>query len=209
MSANLMQDIVQVERSQFPAIVEVLAQAFNQDPIMQYFYPVAERDRLNSLRWLSQLIVNYSSDYHQIYTTADELQGCAVWLPPAGYPMNPLRLLQLGFYQLPFKVQWRRIGAFLSTFNQMEQYHRQDMPGPSWYLVMLGVAPGFQGQGIGGKLLQPVLAQADREGLPCYLETSTERGVNFYQKHGFAVLRTGQVAPAAPRFWTMKRQPQA
>lgn len=209
MNSNVMQDVVLLERSQYSAGIEALAQAFNHDPIMQYFYPVKEPSRLNSLRWLSQLTIEYCSPYNQIYTTGQNLKGCAVWLPPGAFPMQMLRLLQLGFYQFPLKVQWQKIGAFLSIFNRMEHYHQQDMAAPHWYLVMLGVAPGFQGQGVGGTLIQPVLQQADRDGVPCYLETSTERGVNFYQKHGFEVVRSEQLSANAPSFWTMKREPHA
>jgi ribosomal protein S18 acetylase RimI-like enzyme len=210
MNPNVMQDVVLLERSQHSTGVETLAQAFNHDPIMQCFYPVEEQSRLNSLRWLSQLIVSYCSPYNQIYTTGQEIKGCAVWLPPGAFPMKMLRLLQLGFYQFPLKVQWQKIGAFISIFNQMEHYHHQDVAAPHWwYLVMLGIAPKFQGQGVGGTLIQPVLHQADRDGVPCYLETSTARGVNFYQKHGFEVVRSGQFAANAPSFWTMKREPHS
>lgn len=208
MSLGLVNDVVKVERSQFPAMVEILAQAFNQDPIMQYFYSTDEMIRLKRLRWLSQLVINYCHPYEQIYTTTNELKGCAVWLPPHAFPTNMLRLMRLGFYQFPLKVQWQRIGEFLKIFNQMEHYHLQDMPNPHWYLFMLGVAPAYQGQGVGGMLIEPVLQQSDRDGIPCYLETSTERGVHFYQKHGFQMLQIGQLSPPAPCYWTMKRDPQ-
>jgi len=208
MKIDLVNDVVKVGRSQVSPMVEVLAQAFNNDPIMQYFYAVEEKSRLSQLRWLSQLVVDYCSPYEQIYTTVNDSKGCAVWLPPEGFPMNTLRLLRLGFYKVPFKVQWRKVVEYLKLFNEMEHYHVQDMTEPHWYLVMLGVAPGYQGQGVGGLLIEPILAQADRDGLPCYLETSTERGVNFYQKHGFEVLRTDQIATSGPRFWTLKRTPK-
>ena len=69
----------------------------------------------------------------------------------------------------------------------------------------MGVSPVCQGQGIGGSLIQPVLKQADEEGLPCYLETDTPGAVRFYQKHGFEIVRTGE---QPLKFWTMKREPQ-
>ena len=62
------------------------------------------------------------------------------------------------------------------------------VPGSHWYLWALGAEPGCQGRGIGGRLLQLVLAQADSDGLPCYLETHAERNLAFYQKWGFEVL---------------------
>lgn len=67
MSTDLVQDVVKVERSELPAIVEVLPQAFNHDPIMQYFYSLQEATRLNQLRPLNQLIVEYCRLYDLNY----------------------------------------------------------------------------------------------------------------------------------------------
>jgi ribosomal protein S18 acetylase RimI-like enzyme len=79
---------------------------------------------------------------------------------------------------------------------------------PHWYLWALGVDPPYQGQGVGGQLLQPVLAEADAAGLPCYLETETERNVAFYRKHGFDVATAGPDPRQGVMVWTMVREPQ-
>lgn len=196
--------VVKLDRSQLDAAIDVLAHSFLTDPMFQYFYSEQDSVRLKTLQWLSRLILRYSQPYEHIYTTAD-LQGVAMWIPPGKYPLNDLRLLQLGFYALPFKLQWRRSLQFLSLFNKIENFHKHDMPQPHWYLFMLGVAPASQGQGIGGLLIEPILNQADLEKLPCYLETSSERGVRFYQKYGFETVRTGRLSESAPPYWTMIR----
>ena len=77
---------------------------------------------------------------------------------------------------------------------------------PHWYLLGLGVSPLYQGLGVGGSLIQPILERADKEGLPCYLETDTDGAVRFYQRHGFEIIRTGE---QPVKFWTMKREPKA
>jgi len=41
----------------------------------------------------------------------------------------------------------------------------------AWYLSIVGVAPSAQGQGIGARLIEPTLAEADEAGASCYLET--------------------------------------
>lgn len=53
-----------------------------------------------------------------------------------------------------------------------------------------GVLPGFQGQGIGSKLMKYYLARLDKEGIPSYLETDKPINVRFYRKHGFKVIET-------------------
>lgn len=212
MSLNVMPMSQKLTRSQQPAAIAALAQAFLADPIMQYFYAVEPESRLRGLHWLSQLMVRYSQPYDQVYiatteSNPDRVQGCAVWLPPSAYPLNIWRLLWLGFYQFPLHVRRDRIGEFFELFEHTEQCHKEAMTEPHWYLAMLGVSPAFQGQGVGGTLLQPVLNAANRDRVPCYLETSTEGGVRFYQRLGFEILRVEQRTPEAPTFWTMRRNP--
>lgn len=56
----------------------------------------------------------------------------------------------------------------------------------AWYLSIIAVAPSSQGQGLGGKLLQPTLSEADSVSATCYLETFSSRNLAFYQRLGFA-----------------------
>ena len=58
---------------------------------------------------------------------------------------------------------------------------------PHWYLAVLGTDPERQGEGIGRRVLRPVLEECDRLEMPAYLETGTERNVAFYTRHGFRV----------------------
>ena len=56
----------------------------------------------------------------------------------------------------------------------------------AWYLSIIAVDPAMQGQGHGRKLLEPTLAEADRAGATCYLETFSDRNPSFYERVGFA-----------------------
>lgn len=202
-------DVVCLKQSQFDHASEALASAFDKDPMFRYFTPEAARARTNALKWFCKTALRYSKPYNHIYTTASDLKGIAAWLPPEHSSVSILRLLQVGLYALPFNINWSKLGQFMSVYSTVDEFHERDLPQPHWYLFMLGVAPTYQGQGIGGSLLQPILKQADSEGLSCYLETFTEQAVCFYQKHGFEVLRIGEFPGNAPRFWTMKREPQS
>jgi len=42
----------------------------------------------------------------------------------------------------------------------------------------------------------------------CYLDTTHERNVAFYRRHGFEVVTASDMPRGGPRFWTMTRQPR-
>lgn len=201
-------EVVCLERTQINQASEILAHAFNDEPIFRYFAREQEQARINAIKLLAKITLRYSQPYNHIYTTTNDLKGIAVWIPPGRFPLNNFRLLQLGLYALPFKLRLSRLKQLLSLFFTIEEHHKHDIPQAHWYLFMLGVSPTYQRQGIGSLLLQPVLHQADGDGLPCYLETSTTGGLRFYQRHGFEVVRTGGLPEGEPKFWTMKRSPK-
>ena len=194
-------EIIRLEKSQIDKASQILAAAFNQDPFFQYVLPQEGKDKLLYDLWKTTL--RYSQAHNSTYTTP-ELKGIAVWIPPGEFPLNPLRFLLAGLYKLPFQVGLKRMKKF-SLFTLLEEHHKQDMSVPHWYLLGLGVSPECQGQGIGGSLIEPILKQADEQGLPCYLETDTSGAVRFYQRRGFEILRTSE---QPVQFWTMKREAQ-
>lgn len=193
-------EIIRLEKSQIDEASQTLADAFGKDPLFEYALPQKNKDKLLYDLWKS--VLRYCQLYNSTYTTP-ELKGIPVWIPPGEFPFNTLRFLLAGFYKIPFQVGLRGMRNF-APFTLLEEYHKQDMSVPHWYLVGLGVSPVYQGQGIGGSLIQPILKQADEEGLPCYLETETAGAIRFYQRHGFEILRTGE---QPLQFWTMKREP--
>jgi ribosomal protein S18 acetylase RimI-like enzyme len=86
----------------------------------------------------------------------------------------------------------------------MEERHPHNPP--HWYLFILGTDPAAQGHGLGSALLSDMLARVDASSMPAYLESSNERNIALYGRHGFEV--TGEVTiPNGPRVWPMWRDP--
>jgi ribosomal protein S18 acetylase RimI-like enzyme len=63
---------------------------------------------------------------------------------------------------------------------------------PHWYLPIIGVDPLHQGKGYGSALMKCALQDCDREHLPAYLESTNDRNIQLYQRHGFEVVGTIQ-----------------
>jgi GNAT superfamily N-acetyltransferase len=95
----------------------------------------------------------------------------------------------------------------MSVFGEMRAVHAREMAAtPHWYVFIVGVAPEVQRQGIGGSLLTPIHEEADRESIPCYLETMVIENVRFYEKPGFAVVDSGATSVGEVPFWAMRRE---
>ena len=97
------------------------------------------------------------------------------------------------------------LATTLRLLNLVESMHPHE---PHWYLATLGTAVEQQGKGVGGALMRPVLEHCDAEGIPCYLESSKERNVPFYRRHGFEVVKEVPLPGEGPLLWTMWREPQ-
>ena len=202
-------DIVPLKKSDFAIAANCLAAAFDQDPLMSRVLPDAPDARRAALETMSRGALSISQSYGRTYTTSGQPQGVAIWQPP-DISKNDLAelwsLVTSGLLQTPFYLRWDRLPDLVWMMSIFTKMHEELMPDPHWYLMMLGVSPQCQGQGIGGKLIQPVLEEADRANVSCYLETTTSAAVRFYQRNGFQTIR--QDFFAGRPYWAMKRSPQ-
>ncbi len=191
--------------SQLDEASEVLGRAFFDDPLLTYILP-DEESRSGKLDWFMRTGAKYGRLYGEVHTTPETVDGVACWLPPGETDMGMFRMARVGMIFAPFKFGLGPFRRFMTALNHLEELHKRDMPEAHWYLMILGVDTVRQGQGVGGGLIQPIIARADSDGLPCYLETMKERNVTFYQKHGFVVVVEGDLPKGGPYFWTMKRE---
>jgi GNAT superfamily N-acetyltransferase len=201
-------EIVSLKASQIQSASEILGDAFKQDPLFQDFTYPDDRRRLIALQSIGKMMVRYAYSYHGIYTTTEVMKGVAIWIPPHQFPLHGWRLLQAGAYALPFQLPLIKLLQSIPLFLKVEECHKTHLSQPHWYLAMLGVHSNYQNQGIGAMLMQTTLAEADRENMPCYLETSTAAAVRFYQRQGFEVVETINCSAANLYIWAMKREPQ-
>ena len=209
--------ILSLQQSQISVAAKMMATTFFPDPLSCYLIP-SERHRLEILEKVWSKTINHDIHLGHVYCSGQEhsdasasmnaqLLGIASWLPPNVKSPSLLESLPL-IFEIFLQSGFRSTSRVLNTLTKTEAYRLRDCPTPHWYLEGLAVSPNAQGKGIGGLLLQPVLKQADRQGEICYLFTSTDRAVKFYQRHGFVVRDELRVLNDAPPLWMMMRSPQ-
>jgi ribosomal protein S18 acetylase RimI-like enzyme len=179
-----------------------LCLAFADDPVMQHvFRNEGRRTKAMRAYFTSQMRGDYLA-FGGCYTT-DDHRGAAVW-GPAGKPLltgwaGISNLIKV----LPYVIS--HVKSTLEMISLIESMHPHE---PHWYLATLGTDPAAQGQGIGSALMRPVLQHCDADGLPAYLESSKERNIPFYNRHGFEVVKEVPLPDNGPSIWTMWRTPQ-
>ncbi len=188
-------------RSDVPALTGVLARAFLDDPVARWSCKpdglrLGVLERFNGAR-LRQLLV-----HEEVWSTA-ELSCAALWAPPGYWKTSVREDMQLTRSLLHPRLL-PRLPLVAAGFLGMERKHPHESP--HWYLAVLGTDPSAQGQGLGSAVLAPVLERCDRDGVGAYLESSKERNIDFYARHGFRV--TGEIRlPRGPTMWPMWREP--
>ena len=200
-------EVVKLPRTRTEEAGRVLARAFDDDPYWSWVLP-GESKRAGRLRWFMTVWVRYGLRYGEVYVTKAAVEGAAIWIPPGKYPLSVVGMMLAGWHPAPLKFGPAAFGRYMSSTNYVERLHKRDVPPRHWYLMILGVDPPRQGQGVGGALIQPVLSRADAEGLLCYLETETAGNVAFYERHGFEVVVEVDLLRDGPHIWTMKREPK-
>lgn len=198
-------DLVRGGTARAGEIAALLARAFQDDPMMRAVFPHADR-RARMLPFLIGLNVRYGCRYGEVVATR-ELAGAAIWLPPDGVTMTLGRMLRAGMLAAPLRLTWTELRRLAAIQSYTARLHERVAPPPHWYLAQIGVEPSRQRQGIGSALLEPMLARLDASNLPCYLETSREANVAFYQRRGFRVMGEGAAYTGGPYVWAMLREP--
>lgn len=179
-----------------------LVGAFIDDPVSVWIYPDASTRGGFLHEWYT-MSVAAGLRSGRTYTAADNA-AVAIWSPPSvpqlfGHGREGIEMADMFERQLGDRT--RHVTDGLLGIERAHPRHTAH-----YYLAMLGTAPALQGRGLGGALLDEVLAICDTDGFPAYLETSKDRNVGFYSSRGFEVTGTMELSEG-PQVWFMWRDP--
>lgn len=178
----------------------VLARAFAADPLVCYLFPDARRRHARLCRFF-EFQVRHNYGVRGEVLTDRARHACALWLPPVPRPPRLGDLLAQAAMPL---VLGTRLAAARRVAQLLALHHPA---APHWYLGPIGTEPTHQREGIGTALISHVLARCDKNGLPAYLESSSEANLSLYLRLGFEMSKELRVAPDGPRLWLMWRRP--
>ncbi|MEV6913077.1 GNAT family N-acetyltransferase [Amycolatopsis sp. NPDC051071] len=181
------------EPSEIDTVVEVLAEAFHDDPVSVWAFPSAER-RAVALPIFYRAIVRGALAMGGHIDVTGDLSAAIVWTPsgeegePDGGAFAGLTGVELG-----------RLGALFALMTECapggEYHHAQ----------FIGVRESAQRRGIGARLLRYGLARNGT--VPAYLEASSAESAKLYRRLGFRDHGAAFAAEGGPPMRPMWRDP--
>ncbi|MFG2377448.1 GNAT family N-acetyltransferase [Streptomyces sp. NPDC048504] len=182
-------------------VVRLLDEAFQDDPVSGWVFPDAEYRRTTHHRLMAAFTDAVFADGR--IDLAEDGAACALWLsvPAEAHPENG-EDEAVGLRELvdPDNARVETIARLMAEGHPAGRAHE--------YLWMIAVAPGRQGEGLGAALIRHVLDRCDREGLPAYLEASSERSTKLYERLGYTFTGHTLDLPDGPRMYPMWREPR-
>ncbi len=128
-------------------------------------------------------------------TLGEKLAGNAIVKPPTEKPVpwyklaGPIVRHAPRLLKLIGDVRWRRLRGVIRAMKPPAA-----LPTPYYTLNILAVAPDYQGQGVGRRLLEHIHARCDQDeqAAGIYLYTGDETNTHIYQRFGYEVVETKQ-----------------
>ena len=199
-----------VTSSNSPATVAALVDSLRYDP----FYVTITEEFADNEALRRHALVRYF-DYSmsegarmgRVVVWPDPAIGAAVWLLPA----------EPSVYDVASRAKAKFLAetlgasggdAYRRIIDFMRPRAAAAVAESAWYLSIVGVTPSAQGQGIGKRLLEPTLAEADNAGVDCYLETFDRRNPDFYQRLGFSAVASHAEPVIGATYTIMLRNPK-
>jgi GNAT superfamily N-acetyltransferase len=192
-------------REDIPAVVELMALAFQNAALYRYLEPDGER-RAALLRTVfsARLPFGFDGRDGELALSGSGVAGAALWMrPEAAHEENHALEQAVERYGGALYEKWKRFHSLL--FESLGAACEQ----PHWSLAPIAVLPSAQGRGVAGALLRRKLN--DTGGARCLLATQDRVNTGIYARYGFNTVSETVIAAAGAsgpelRSWVMLRR---
>jgi ribosomal protein S18 acetylase RimI-like enzyme len=187
-------------RADSAIVSRTLADAFDDDPVMTWLLPHGCRAHDQRFRAFFGCETRgfFRRDKH-VYLGGDH-QSAALWAPPGTWKLTRSESMREILPMIAIFGTSLARGSRLAT--ELDELHPRES---HWYLYLLGTRADSQGHGLGAAMLREGLGVVDAAHEPAYLESSSERNLSLYERHGFVVTKEVTISGGGPPMWLMWR----
>lgn len=172
------------DENQKSLVVDILSRSFDDNKSVNYVVK-QDSERQSRIKGLMEYSFNVCNAFGEVWLS-DDNEACALVLLPDKKRTTLNSILWDAKLALSV-IGLNRIGSVLGRESKINSFHPRE---PFTYLWFIGVKPGLQNKGKGSALLEEIIEASNDQGRPIYLETSVDRNLPWYQKHGFEIFTT-------------------
>jgi len=179
-------------------VVDILSESFESNKSVNY---VVKQDakRKQRIRGLMEYSFDVCDAFGEVWLSDDNKASALIL-----FPEKKKTTVASIWWDIKLAVSvigLNRVGQVLGRESKIKAFHPKQ---PFAYLWFVGVVPSLQNKGIGSTLLAELIQKYSNEARPVYLETSVDRNLPWYKKHGFEIFETLQLTYA---LYLLRRSP--
>ncbi|MDB5245985.1 MAG: family N-acetyltransferase [Segetibacter sp.] len=182
--------------------IDILSECFESNKTVNYIIKQDSR-RKERIRDLIDYSFDACINCGQTYFT-DDFSGVII----CSMSDDKLPILEEALLTAQFVLKVTGIEGIGKALKR-EQYIQQFHPDESEFLYIwfIGLKKTEQGKGVGSQLLQEIINKSNEQKVPVYVETSSERILNFYKKFGFEVYHVADEEVFGYKLYFLRRFP--
>ena len=193
-----------VQKKDLADAAKVMAEAFSEDPSIRY---LLGGESAGAHDWKYFLCVLKAIYGKCVMLSDDErINSLLILFPPGLKAVPTMPFMLSGGLGL---CRYFGLNLFLRSLNYENncQAVKSAYATPdTWYCMCFVVAPKMQGQGVGSRLIRPVLEILEKNHMPLYLETHKAVNVEFYKHFGFETVGTSTIPGTQILQYSLKRE---
>lgn len=166
-------------RTDKPLVTDLLSAAFDDNLSVNYIVRQDDK-RKQRIRALMDYSFEVCYRFGKVWLSEDR-KACALVL----YPHKKNTTLQMIWLDVKLIFTAIDIRGIKKALDREAKIKAKQPKEPMAYLWFIAVKPLYQHQGAGSRILKEIIADAELQNLPVYLETSTERNLPWYNQQDF------------------------
>lgn len=181
-------------KERIPQVADLYKDAFRDDPVIRYF--LCSLDTAQRHQYLYEYFTclgTAAALNGGTFSEADDWKSAAIILPPGKSIDNPWTLVPAGLFQVLWKLGFAGCWRMLREYEPATAAVRQKAIGSKdfHYLFFVATRDDARGRGLSSALIKELQKKASMDGLPVWLEATTQSSARLYAKLGFE--NVGQV----------------
>lgn len=178
--------LYQIQKKDIDKAAKILAKSFIDYPIFKFVFP-DEQYRKNKIHHLFSFFIKLGMLRGEVFASSKNIEAVSIWLNP-DVKLSLLDYLKAGIIFLKFKIDRKSIKRF-SEIGLTKKKNRSNILNNNYCLLdVIGVDPQFQKKGFARLLVESKLIDTDKLKIPCYVETSNQENIPFYERFGFKLI---------------------